>query len=110
MAPSDNSFTDNLSAVDRIYATRSGVATPDEDGNVTVPHIDSENQAQPGADETGFGGDAPEPEGGHPEVGPDDLTEEELEDLTDPRPVGGRPFTEEELAEQAANSEGEEQA
>lgn len=72
MASSDNSFTDNLSAVDRIYKTHSGL---DED----LGHIDVENDARPGADEDGFGGDAPDPE-----TDPEDLTEEELEELTDP--------------------------
>lgn len=81
MAPSDNSFTDNLSAVDRMYASRAGLET-DEDGK--LPHIDVENQAQPGADEDGFGGDAPEPEVVDPETDPDELSEAELEAATAP--------------------------
>lgn len=120
MSPSDNSFTDNMSAVNRVYATHAGVATPDEDGNVSVDHIDGEEdtsgepidlaardavpssrgaeltaeeqarlgETQPGADEDGFGGDAPEPAGGHPEVtgetDPDELSEAELEAATAP--------------------------
>lgn len=45
MAPTDNSFTDNLSAIDRIYAERAEVET-DADGN--IPHIDVDNENMDG--------------------------------------------------------------
>lgn len=113
MAPSENSFTDNMSAVDRIYATHARVGEKDEDGNVSVPHIDVDNEnmdgepvnvanvgvpteftttpeteaavANPDVDEPAVVPVDPDgDEDPDPDVDPDDLTEEELEELTDP--------------------------
>lgn len=45
---SDTSFSDNLSAVDRMYATHAQVGDVDGDGHVDVPHIDVENENKDG--------------------------------------------------------------
>jgi hypothetical protein len=92
---SENSFTDSLGAIDRIYAGRAEVEVG-EDGS--VPHIDvpNENQDGPLVDLENVGvptdtvveeepAEEPEPPV-DPETpaDPDDLTEEELEAATAP--------------------------
>jgi hypothetical protein len=74
---SDNSFTNNMSAVDRIYATHAGV----EQGK----HLDVENLVEETDVVEVPGGPVRPPAPEVPEdADPDDLTEEELEAATAP--------------------------
>jgi len=88
---SDNSFTDNMKSVSSQYATAAGVET-DEDGQ--TPHIDVPNENQDGEPvdlaNVGVptGAESQAVEAGEDDededVDPDDLTEDELEELTAP--------------------------